>query len=194
MKRKTITIQFITKGILLLKNNEIKEYLLKSVDNYKIINKEIFIFETINLLKENNINTSILTDNLNIITDNTYSNLERELIEKIFIELSFNKINFMDITKILNIKKNELLIDLSTNNIKLYYLNEVIDQKIYFNKYKQILNILLRYITSNYHIKSVKLFGNKCNDKDILQTIEKIVGIEVYTFSYPNLIPIKLLT
>lgn len=194
MKRKTITIQFIQNGILLLNNNYIQEYNLKSVDNYKIINKEQFTLEISQLLKKTKINNSLLTDNINIIIDNTYSIIEKENITNIFTELSFNKILFLELTKLFNFKKQELLIDLSTNNIKIYYMNEVIDQKVYFNKYSQTLSILLKNIIENHSIKTIKLFGNACNNKNIISLIEKYSNAEVYIYSHPNQVPIILLT
>lgn len=193
MKRKTITLQFIQNGILLLNNNEIKDYTLKSVDNYKIINKEQFILDITEVLKDSKINKSLLTDNINIIIDNTYSNLEKDNITNIFTELSFNEITFLELTKLFNLKKQELLIDLSTNNIKIYYLNEVIDQKVYFNKYNQILSVLLKNIISIHTIKTVKLFGNNCNNKSIINIVEKYSRAEVYIYSHPEQIPIMLL-
>ena len=194
MKRKTITLQFIQNGILLLNNNDIQEYKLKSVDNYKIINKDQFISETTQVLKDSKINNSLLTDNINIIVDNTYSIIEKDNITNIFTELSFNKITYLELTKLFNLKKQELLIDLSTNNIKIYYMNEVIDQKVYFNKYTQILSILLKNIIEIHSIKTIKLFGNKCNNKNIISLVEKYSNAEVYIYSHPNQVPIILLT
>ncbi len=194
MKRTTIIVQFIQKGILLLKDKYLQEYPLDNVDNYKVINKELFIKELNYILKKNKINTSLLTDNINIIIDNTYSKLDKEILESIFTELSFNKIKFINITKIFDIKKQELIIDISKNNIKIYYLNDVIEERIYFDKYLQILSILLKNIINIHNIKVIKIFGNYCNDKKILSMIERNTNAEVYTYSHPNQVPINLLT
>ena len=70
---------------------------MSSVDNYKIINKQIFIEEITTIMNENNINKKIITDNLNIIIDDTYSNYEKENLIDLFKELSFNQINFINI-------------------------------------------------------------------------------------------------
>ena len=193
MKRKTITIQFIQNGIILL-SKEWNNYQLESVDNYKIINREKFISEMNEILKKTNINNSLLTDNINIIIDNTYSELDKENINDVFIGLSFNKIKFLELTKLFNLKKQELLIDVSTNNVKIYYIDEVIDQKIYFNKYDQILSILIKNIISIHNIKTIKLFGNKCNNKKIISILEKYSSAEVYIYSQPHQVPITLLT
>ena len=194
MKRKTITIQFIQNGIILLNSNHLTEHNLTSVDNYKVINKDLFIEKISNILNDTQINKTLLTDNLSIIVDNTYSNLEREILTNIFKELSFNKISFLEISSIFNIQEQELIIDISTNNIKIYYLNEVLEQKIYFNKYTQVLSIILKNIKDIHNIKTIKIFGNKCNNKKIINSIEKSSNAKVYIYSHPNQVPINLLT
>ena len=192
-KRKSITIQFIQQGILLLHNNLINKYELNSVDNYKVINKSLFIEELQNILNQLNINKSILTNNINIIIDNTYSEVEKELLENIFKELSFNKIKFLSITKILKLTKEELLIDISLNNIKIYYLDELLEIRVYFSQYIQNLSIILKKVLTNPNIKVILLFGNNCNNK-IISQIEQITSKKVYIYSQPNLIPIQLFT
>lgn len=194
MKRRTITLQFIQNGIILLKNSDILEYQLKSVDNYKIINKDEFINEISLILNDKNINKQLLTNNINIIIDNTYTNLEKDIIINILKELSFNNISFQNITDIIDIQDQELIIDISTNSIKIYYINGVIEQKIYFNKYYQLLSILLKKIKEIHNIKTIKLFGNKCNNPKMISKIEKYSNAEVYIYSHPTQVPINLLT
>lgn len=194
MKRKNIVVQFIQNGILILYQNNIIEYKLNSVDNYKVINKNTFLEELDLIINNLKINNTILTDNITIIIDTTYSDIDKENIKNIFKELSFNKINYQNILNIFKISNEDLLIDISNNNIKIYYLNEVIDQKIYFSKYSQILSIVLKQIIKNHTIKTIKLFGNNCNNKKIIKHIENITNANVYIYSQPNLFPIKLLT
>jgi hypothetical protein len=194
MKRKKITIQIIQNGIIILNNKEIKQYKINSVDNYRIINKDNFINEMTNIFKKQKINQTIITNDIDIIVDNTYSEIDEEVLLNIFKELSFNNINYIEITEIFNIKKDEIIIDISTNNIKIYYLNEVIEQKVYFYKYNQYINLLLKNILELKQIKTIKLFGNRCNDKKIIKTIEKITNAEVYIYSQPSIVPIYLLT
>lgn len=194
MKRQTITLQFIQNGIILLKNNDILEYQFKSVDNYKIINKDEFINEISLILNDQNINKQILTNNINIIIDNTYTSIEKDIIINVFKELSFNNISFQNIAYILNIREQELIIDISTNSIKIYYINGVIEQKIYFNKHNQLLSILLKEIKQIHNIKAIKLFGNKCNNPKMISKIEKYSNAKVYIYSHPTQVPINLLT
>lgn len=194
MKRKKITIQLIQNGIIILNNKEINTYAINSVDNYKVINKEDFIIDLTTILNKLKINQTIITNNVDIIIDNTYSELEKEVLSNIFTELSFNKIKFIELTNIFKLQPNEILIDISKNNIKIYYINEVLELSIYFNQYIQYLNPLLKRILSIHSIKTIKLFGNYCTNKKILNMIEKTTTKEVYIYSQPNLVPIYLLT
>mgnify|MGYP003501318112 CR=1 FL=1 len=119
MKRKKITIQLIQNGIIILNNKEINTYAINSVDNYKVINKEDFIIDLTTILNKLKINQTIITNNVDIIIDNTYSELEKEVLSNIFTELSFNKIKFIELTNIFKLQPNEILIDISKNNIKI---------------------------------------------------------------------------
>ena len=96
-KRNNIVIQFIQNGILLLHNNNIKEYQLPSVNNYKVINKHLIIEELTNIINKQKINQNILQSNITIIIDSTYTKLDKENIETIFKEIYFNKNNVINI-------------------------------------------------------------------------------------------------
>ena len=194
MKRKTLTIQMVQNGLLILKNNNIISNQLKSVANYKVINKELFIQEFEHILKTNKINNNILTDNIKIIIDATYSEIEKEDLSTIFKELSFNKIEFIDLLTLFILDSTELLIDISNNSIKIYFDNEIILSNIYFYKYKAILNLYLKNIKDKYNIKCIKLFGNYKFTNKFIYDIEKICGIKTYLYAYPSIMPIKLLT
>lgn len=194
MKRKTLTIQMVQNGLLILKNNNIISNQLKSVANYKVINKELFIQEFEHILKTNKINNNILTDNIKIIIDATYSEIEKEDLSTIFKELSFNKIEFIDLLTLFILDSTELLIDISNNSIKIYFDNEIILSNIYFYKYKAILKLYLKNIKDKYNIKCIKLFGNYKFTNKFIYDIEKICGIKTYLYAYPSIMPIKLLT
>jgi hypothetical protein len=192
-KRKEITIQFIQQGIIILNNNQLIEYQLNSVDNYKVINKELFIEEIQDILNILKINKNILTSNINIIIDTTYSELEKEIIENIFKELSFNKIEFINTIDIFKPKDNEIIVDISTTSIKILYKDTIIQTNIYYSKYISILNIYMKNILKNYNIKYLYLYGNHSYDKSFIDNLEKTLKIKTYIYTQPELIPIRLL-
>ena len=193
-KRSTITIQFVQNGIIVFANHQLLKYPMSSVDNYKIIDKLIFLDEITNIFKENNINNHILTDNINIIIDNTYTKYDKETLKQLFIDLSFNEINLINLINILNIANHELIIDISHNIIKFYYNNELLSINVYFNKYKQILMMYLKDLIQNENIKVIKIFGNYEDISTLVKYLSKTIFKDIYIYSHPDLMPIKLLT
>ena len=118
MKRNKLYIQFIENGLIIFYKDKLSEYILKSVDNYQVINKSIFIEEINKIIQTNKINQNIITDNLYIIVDSTLTNFYLSNLEQLFKELSFNKIEYINILDLINITDEELIVDISTSNIK----------------------------------------------------------------------------
>ena len=193
-KRSTIIIQFIVNGIIVYTNNKLLKFIMSSVDNYKIIDKQIFLEEITTIINENNINNHILTDNINIIIDDIYSNYDKENIKQIFKDLSFNQINIINLINIFTLNNHELLIDISNNIIKFYYNNQLLSINVYYNKYKQILMMYLKDIVQDENIKAIKIFGNYDDLSTLVKYISKTIIKGVYIYSHPDLMPIKLLT
>lgn len=193
MKRNTNTIQFVQNGILFINKRDLIFKKLKSVDNYKIINKSQFIEEFSVIINKYKFNNKFLTDNMNIIVDKSFNDLEKEIISNIFKELSFNKIDFIDLISLLKIKNTEIILDISKNYLKIYFNNQIIENKIYFSKYTPIIILYLKSLILKNNIKTIKIFGNYINKEKILMELEKELNIKTYIFSYPELMPIKLL-
>lgn len=193
MKRKLIYLQFTENGLIILHNKKIKEFILKSVNNHIIDNKDLFVEEINSILEKNNINNKIVTDNLNILIDSTYSNFYIFSLEMLFKEISFNNIKFTNITDIIELKEEELLVEISTNSIKILSKTISINNNIYYLKHKSILNIYLKKILKLQSIKTIYIYGNYQFTKKMLEDIERATGIKVYIYTQPNLIPIKLL-
>lgn len=193
MKRNIITIQFVIDGLIILNKEKINKYKLKSVNNYQVINKELFIEELSKIIDKNEINKNLLTDNLNIIIDSTYTELYKSNLKEIFKELSFNKIEFINTIDIFKPKDNEIIVDISTNSIKILYKDTIIQTNIYYSKYISILNIYMKNILKNYNIKYLYLYGNHSYDKSFIDNLEKTLKIKTYIYTQPELIPIRLL-
>ena len=193
MKRNTITLQFIENGLIILHKQKLIKYKLKSVNNYTIINKENFINEINKIIQINKINNDFLTDNINIIIDNSYTNLYLLNLKEIFKDLSFNKIEFINIEDIIKLKDNEILVDISTSNIKILYHNHTIDNKIYYSKHKQILIMHIKKIKKNHNIEYIYLYGDYHYTPKFIEDLETSCNIKVYIYTKPELIPIKLL-
>lgn len=193
MKRKQIVIDITSNGINLIHNNKIKKYSLTAVDNFKIINSSIFIKEFSDIITKEKINSNILTDNIEIIIDNTYSKMYLSNLENIFKELSFNKIKVININNLINFSLDKIYINISQKNIKIYYQHNVYFIPIYFNNYIDILLLYLEKILIKKQIKSLILFGSLKNLSNIATNIEKKTNIKTYLYSSPDKIPIRLL-
>ena len=191
MRRNTITIQINYDNIILYINNEYKIYNFKSIYNYKITNKMLFIDELKNILEINKINNKLLTDNVNIIIENNYTEDDINKLIDILKELSFNHIKFINTKDILNIKENDLIINVSDNNIKLYHNHNNLDINIYFNKHLDILTIYIKELIEDYKVKNIKMYGTYKQLNKIVNKLERKVRKEVYIYTQPDLIPIR---
>ncbi len=192
MKRNKLTIQFTQNSILILYNKKLNSYQVQSVNNYKVINKDLFIEEMTNIIDINKINNHILTDNISIIMDNTYTNLDQRILESIFKELSFHIIEFINILDIIKIKPNQVLLDISKNIIKIYHLNKIYQLPIHPSNYKSILYMYLTPIIRKYNIKEIKIFGNYKIKPSILDYLSTKHNIKISTYKNPSLVPINL--
>lgn len=191
MKRNTINIQINYDNILFYINNQYyKEYFNTSLNNYKIINKVEFIDQFKTIMDKNNINNKLLTDNINIIIDNTYTLDDKQKITDIFKELSFNNIKLINNTDILHKHSGDLIINITNKNIKIYHKYKTIDSNIYFNKYIEILSIYIKEYISKYKIKCIKIYGDHKDINKFINKLERKVRKEVYIYTQPNLIPL----
>lgn len=193
MKRQTITLQITQNGILIPLKEKIKYHKFYSIDNYKVINKNLFLEEFNEISSKYKINNKFLTDNIKIIIDNTYNEIDKNSIINIFKELSFNTIEFINITDIFKLKNNELLVDISTNYLKIYLNNQILSTPVYFSKYKDILCLYLKQILLKNRIKEIKLFGNNCFKTKLINELEKELDIKIYFYAHPELMPMYLI-
>ena len=191
MRRNNVFIQINYNSILLSFNKKIYNYVLEySVDNYKIINTKLFYKEIENICKELNINNHFLSDNISIIIDNTYNESDKYIIKSIFKDLSFNKINFINVSHILNIKKDELIINIHEKYLKIYFNNIIICNKIYFKEHKKILDIYIPIFLEN-SIKNIKIFGEYPKIDDIYDYLSSKYNINIFIYSNNNIIPLS---
>lgn len=190
MKRNTINIQINNDNILFYINDEYKREQIPSLSNYKITNKIDFIEQLRKIIDKYKINNKLLTDNINIIIDNTYTKDDKDKIIDIFKELSFNNINLIINTDILHKNNNDLIINVSNKNIKFYHKYKNIDENIYFDKYLEILTLYIKEYISKYKIKCIKLYGDYKDMQKLINKLERKVRKEVYIYTQRDIIPL----
>ena len=191
MRRNTINIQINYDNILFYINNKYhKEDFTKSINNYRIINKQQFIEDFKITIDKHKINTNLLTDNINIIIDKTYTIDDQNKLIDIFKELSFNNIKLIHNTDILHKKDNDLIINISSKNIKMYHKYCNLDINIYFNKHLEILVLYIKEFINKYKIKTIKIYGEYKEIPKILNKLERNVRKEVYIYTQREIIPL----
>lgn len=191
MKRNTISIIFTSNGLLLLNKKVITNHSILSVNNYKVINSEEFINDISLIFKEQNINRHLLTDNINILIDSSYTKQDLLTLDSIFKELSFNKIEFINWLN--NLKKEKYLLLNISNNVKIYYQNKTYVIKIIYNKYIEILETYIKILTNRYNIKSIRIFGDNKNIPSLRNEIEEKLNIKTYIYSNSLTYPLEQL-
>lgn len=192
MKRNTISIQINYNNILIYQDKEYKRYFLKqSIKNYKIFNKEKFIEDFKIIIDKLKINNNLLTDNINIIIDKTYTEDDQSYIKEIFKELSFNKIKLVDNLKLINRKDNELIINICNKNIKFYHNDNVLDINVYFNKHNDVLSTYIKEMIKQYKVKTIKVYGEYKDINKMIYKVERKVRKEVYIYTHPEHIPLR---
>lgn len=192
MKRNSIVIGFLDAAIILLNKNKIYTYPSLSVNNYKVTNSNLFKKVFLNIITEQDLNKNILTDNVNVIIDTSYTIDEQEKLNKIFKELSFNEISFIYINDLLLSKEQELNVLVGEEFINIYYKDKTYPLYYYHDKLCETLDIYLKSFTLKYNIKTIKLFGNESSISKVLSEIN-IHGVDLYKYANPTQIPIIFL-
>lgn len=191
---KRIVLEITSNGIIILYNNELSSYQLSSVENYKVINRKSFTNDIETILEKNNISPLRDKINISIIIDKTYTDLDRKNFLTIFKFLKFNKIEFLDITNILDLSDNEVALDIAENNIKIYHKQNVYSTNIYFSFIQEILYLYLNKLVKLYNINTIKVFGNYKDIPIICNYLEKKLHVKFLIYSYSAYMPIKLFT
>lgn len=192
MKRNSIVIQLFEQTVTILNKNKIYTYQTMSVNNYKVINSNLFKKDFLNIITDLKLNNNILTDNVSIIIDTSYTVDDQEKLKKIFKELSFNEISFLYTNEIFLNKDQELNVLVGNEIINIYYKDKTFPLYYYNDKLCEVLDVFLKSFTQKYNIKSIKLFGNETNIDKVINTIN-IHGVDLYKYANPMQIPIILL-
>ena len=191
--KKELIIKFTYDGILLLNKNLISNYsLISSVENYKIINRQKFISSLNKIIDKLKINKHLFSENISIIIDSTYNKEDIEIITECLKELSFNKINYLNILNILKPYQKELIIELSNVSFKIYYLNNIYISNIYFQKPLQFITPFLNELIKSNNINYIKIYGSSNSIPTLLNYLERKYHIKAYYYSKPELYPMQL--
>jgi len=192
MRRNNLYLKWHSNGFQLKYHNQIDNYTLLSVVQYKITNRNEFLSEFQNILQDKKINMHLITDNITIIIDETFSSSYIEYLKELMKELSFNQINFLNIKKILSPKSNELIIDISLKSLKFYFSSNTYQLNIINNEYLPLILLYLKILPLK-SLNTIKIFGTNQAIKNISQTLNNLIPLDVYYYSDYSKIPSLLI-
>lgn len=194
MKKNELIMKFSYDGIIFTKNNKIYNYQIKeAVENNKVINSSFFIKKFSFIIDKLKLNHNLFSNNINIIIDNTYTYEDKRIITNILKDQSFNKINFINISNIIDNNQHSITIELNNQNFKIYYNNITYIGQIYFDNYLSIIDSYLKELIKEININEIYIYGSSQDIKKLITFIEKKYHIYAYFYANPSNYPLSLL-
>jgi|GEM_PF-3969217 len=140
------------------------------------------VVEIQNLLKNNNMNISIVGEEVDVLINYTYSNVDRLVLKSFLERLEFNKVNFYyeeenipeEYKIILSYNKNfTTIIDKASNQTYIIDFKLLVDED-------ELLNIVTKYIQKHSEVDKIYVHGENQNIKYFTQGLENKLKINVY--------------
>lgn len=139
-----------------------------------IINKDLFIQEFIKMSKNAKIKSKLFGDSITVVNNGYFRFSDLFLIEAIFSELGFIKVDYLDIRELFP-TTDALYIEVNINYMVLYLDNTLYIDLAYFKDIPKTLEFFKAYF-----YKNIALFGvNKCIPRIGLET-NNVYYIENY--------------
>jgi len=189
VKPKNLIMYIVDDFIIIWNNNEIYKEKLSKKAIYlgKIYNEYIFFEDIKNIF--NKINKSIFNANLTILLNPSYTQFEIHNLKSVLEKLSVNKINFINITKLFDIKQNSIYLLINNKYIYIIRYNykhkiesTFIDYKMFnYNKER-----LANYVKTIIKSKKLILVGYNKELAEIANTIEQITNNKTYYVTDSN--------
>ena len=158
----------------------------------KIINKEKFIKKMTKELNKIGIKNKLFTSSIKVIINNNYSQIDKEVIKEVMMELNYKNVIFIQELSYLDINKNKIFIncnyeyfyilftDMYGNTEMNIYKNDVYNKSIFIN------------LIDNFYDRDIFLYGK---NSDEFERILNIYKIDYYIYEEKdNLIMKKILT
>ncbi len=190
MKPNNLIMYIADNNIILWHNDNTytEKVIRKSICYGKIYNTDIFIKSFANILKKHKLNKGMLNNNIYVILDPNYSQLEIEALKYCLEKLSFNKINFINVLDFHKFKKNNIFIIIHKNYLHISYLNYkqriesvFVDFRLFSNNTK----ILCNCISSLIKKKKIIIFGFNHDTEMLAQKIEEYTHNKTFYINDP---------
>lgn len=194
MKPKDIIMHIADNKLYLYKNKLYVETLKNNVIyNGKVSKPQEFSNLLEKILKKYKLNNNFFNNSIVFITSPNYTQADTEVINKIFERNNVNKIYFVNIINLIDIKKNKVWIIKNNYYIYLVYLNYkqktesiFIDLKLYQKNIDLLIETFKLFIKN----KQTILLGFSDKLEQFAELIESRTSIKTYyitnTFEYIN--------
>lgn len=150
-----------------------------TLKNGHIINKEKFIKKLMKILNEYQINKNIFNNAINVIINNSYSLIDKEILKEILELLNYKKVNFIQEINYLNINKNKLYINFNNSYFYIYSINKIGNVMINMYDNNEINSGLIKKIIKLYNKEKIYIFGK--NYLELIKILNK-EKIDYYFF------------
>lgn len=150
-----------------------------TLKNGLIIDANKFIKSFNRMLKEYNIKTGIVPENILIITPPNFYSINKYIYKNIFENLNYKGIRFKSEIDFYDIEKNNVMINYNKNY---FYLSKIIQGKIKSEIYPNNLTILNLLIKEN---NSKNIFIHGLLDDDLKSILRKN-SANYYTYEFQN--------
>ncbi len=128
-----------------------------------IIDRVKFMEEFAKFLKREKVKGKLFGDNITVVKNASYNNRDLYFIESIFLELGFNKVEFMDILSLLP-EREGTFIEINNGYMVLYLNSPLLVDLKYIKDIPRVLNYFKEYFKGD-----VILFGTNQNIPSVMQ-------------------------
>lgn len=174
------------------KNNKliVQKLYKNTLLNGLIIDKEKFILSYKKILTKNNYNNNFFCENILVITNNLYKNLNKQILKEILEVLGYKKIKFVNELDYLKLEKNKIFINYNFGYFYILYLNKYgnVELNLYKNDYlnKSMINELLK----NFKNHKIFIYGKNYQE---IENILKKKNLNYYFFEESDNLLINML-
>ncbi len=155
-----------------------------------VINKEKFIKKMEQVINEYHINKNIFNNNINVIINNSYSSIDKEILKEILEILNYKKINFIQEINYLDLDKKKLYINFNNRFFYIYNIDNQGKVKINYYDNNEINNLLITKIIKLYKKEKIYILGK--NYIELVKLLKK-EKIDYYFFEDSNNLFIKII-
>jgi len=192
MKPKDLIMYLVDDILIIYKENIIIEKITNnSFNKGKVSKPQDFLKFLDSIIKKHKLNKGIINNNITVLIDPNYTQADTEILNSILEKLMFNKITFINITKLLEVSKKRVW--LIANNKYMFFVYKNFKNKtshffIDLEFFKNNINILIKHLLIFIKRKQVIVLGMRDNIDDLASKLETISKSQVYyiddTFNY----------